>query len=146
MQAMSLGADWRHGEPAEMGARGCWPALRGPDRDQTRGRPQRSPAAVPLDKPLLAISIRRIDRGLSEGMTWGLTDRRTSWRQVILTWLIAASFLGIVPLLPEHDRQSHGPALTELAQVAGAIAHPPRLESEGEDDTCPERDYANERC
>lgn len=146
MQAMSLGSDWRHGEPAEMGARRCSPALRAPDRDQTQGRPQRSAAAVPLERPLLAINIRTIDRGWSARTKWGLTSRRTSWHQVILTWLMAASFLSVIPLLPEHGRQSHDPAWTGLAQVAGAIAHPSRSESEGHDDTCPGRDYANERC
>lgn len=146
MQATSLGADWRHREPAERGARRCSPALRVPGRDQTQGRPPRRAAAAPLVKPLLAVSIRTIDRSWSAGTKWGLTSRRTSWRQVILTWLMAASFFGVIPLLPEHGRQSHDPALTGLALVAAAIAHPPRPEPEGEDDTCPERDYANERC
>jgi hypothetical protein len=146
MRAVAREVGWRHDELAETRTRSVALSLRMAARDRSWGVARRDAASVPLDKPVLGIGVpndrSRRAKGHQANQSW-------PWRQVMLAWLLAVFvFLTVIPLLRDHNLQSHGPALTRLVSGAGVIAHPrtPQSNDGDGDDNCSERDFANERC
>ncbi len=69
-------------------------------------------------------------------------------RDVVVAWAMAVVLASALVLtVPSHDEQGPSGSPLPLASAAGQI-HPKAADSEGpsSDETCSDRDYANERC
>ena len=72
-----------------------------------------------------------------------------AWREVVTAWAVAVVLAGaLLVTLPSHDRLSPPANLWSLSSAAGGHVHAKASDSEGpkSDETCSDRDYANERC
>jgi len=72
-----------------------------------------------------------------------------AWRDVVSAWAVAAVLATALLLtLPNHDRPGSQENLWSLSPAAGSYAHKKASDSEGptREETCSDRDYANELC
>jgi anti-sigma-K factor RskA len=86
---------------------------------------------------------------------WAMTStaptggpRRSAWREVVVAWAMAAVLAGALVLtVSHHDKEGSDAGLWSLAPAA-SHAHQKAADPEGpgSDETCSDRDYANERC
>jgi hypothetical protein len=86
---------------------------------------------------------------------WAMTStaptggpRWTAWREVVVAWAMAAVLVGVLVLtVSHHDKEGSAAGLWSLAPTA-SHAHQKTADPEGpgSDETCSDRDYANERC
>ena len=91
---------------------------------------------------------------IAEG--WNMTGigprgerNRGAWREVAAAWGVAAVIAGALLLtLPNHDRSGSQETLGSLSPAAGTHAHEKASDAEGpaDEETCSDRDYANELC
>jgi hypothetical protein len=68
---------------------------------------------------------------------------RSSWRDVIVSWLILVSLFAVVLVMPKHELRLD-PALFVDVPVATSPVDPPP--DDGVVRICSERNYANETC
>ena len=75
-------------------------------------------------------------------------SHRSAWGEVVVAWAMAAALAGVLLLMvSDHDKESSATSswpLTPSAHYAHQMAVDP--EGPASDETCSDRDYANERC
>jgi hypothetical protein len=72
-----------------------------------------------------------------------------AWREVAVAWAVAAVIAGALMLtLPNHDPLGSQENLWSLSPAAGTHAHNKTSDAESptDEETCSDRDYANELC
>lgn len=73
--------------------------------------------------------------------------RRSTWREVVVAWTMAAVLVGVLVLtVSHHDKEGPAAGLWSLAPASHAHQKTADPEGPAGDETCSDRDYANERC
>jgi hypothetical protein len=73
----------------------------------------------------------------------------SGWREVVAAWAVAGLLAGsLLLLIPRHDTQGPSASLSSLNPAAASRAYykTPDPEGPASDETCSDRDYANELC
>jgi hypothetical protein len=71
----------------------------------------------------------------------------SGWRAVAAAWMVAVALTGALVLVQREGNAGSAASLRSLA-AAARLAHLKAVDPEGptSDETCSDRDYANERC
>jgi anti-sigma-K factor RskA len=86
---------------------------------------------------------------------WAMTStaptsgpRRGAWREVVAAWAMTAVLAGVLVLIISHQDRARSPSASWSPASGAHHAHQKAADPEGPggDETCSDRDYANERC
>ena len=102
--------------------------------------------SVPGESAMTSLAIREGWAMTSTAPTSG--PQSSVWREVVVAWAMAAVLAGVLVLTVSHYHRQGSATSSWLLAPSAHHAHDKATDPEGPggDETCSDRDYANERC